>query len=344
MLGLTILTSLLCAFPRWYWKLFITFSIVILSVLAALTIFNIWSIVIPLLYPTTGIILVSLAHIGLDSNREIQLRRRADFLLETVSELTEQHMEMKTILPYIAKNLQILLPNSSGAIYNQSTSDSSLMCNYYWPEIASLDSFDTIVESIKKENSPMFLDIYLGIPIMWQAKLLAIIVVSHTLAQRRLPVLQDFANKLAPIIYGVMLYEQINKQRDTLSAILSNTPSVVLVLDQSHAIQLYSEQATKLVKGDILQGKSIVAIFESLGVDSDMQSSILEQMESDKIFQETITLEDKTYDLEAAFVDSLGQWVLALNDVTDLVELSKLKTRMIRMASHDLSIVLICKS
>lgn len=335
-IGLSLLTSLLCALPRWYWKLLIAAALLVCGLILALIIFNGFSIVSPLLYPTAAIALTTIVHIGLDSNREFQLRRRADFLLETVSELTEQQMEMKTILPHIAKNLQILLPGSSGAIYIQAIPNTELDCLYYWPDLANLEAYDKLVESIKTEDSPMLMDIHLGIPIWWQGNLLAIIVVSHALAQRRLVVLKDFANKLAPIIYGTLLYKALNKQNNTLSAVLSNTPSIVLVLDLQQRVQLYSTQATNLLDNGDLNGKSIVTVFESIGIESDLQSKILSQMQSTQYFEESITLEAKSYELEAAYIESLQQWVLALNDVTDLVELSKLKTRMIRMASHDL--------
>lgn len=335
-IGLSFITSIFCAFPRWYWKLLIALALFIISLLTALTVFNILGIVSPLLYPGIAIVLPTLAHIGLDTNREIQLRRRADFMLETVSKLTEQHMEMKNILPHIARDLQILLPNSSGAIYIQAKPNTLIECLYHWPDTFDLNVSDNIVESVKQQDAPMYIDIHLGIPIWWQGNLLAIIVISHTLAQHRLSVLRDFANKLAPILNGALLYEEVNKQRSTLSAVLSNTPSVVLVVDQQNRVQLYSEQATNLLENEILQEKSLVAIFASLGVDDEVQSKVMNQMQGTKAFHEEISLENKTYELEAAFIDILGQWVLALNDVTNLVELSKLKTRMIRMASHDL--------
>jgi signal transduction histidine kinase/CHASE2 domain-containing sensor protein len=335
-IGLTFITSILCVFPRWYWKLLIAIVIFFIGLITALTIFNTLSIITPLLFPTFAIALPTLAHIGLDTNREMQLRRRADFLLETVSELTEQHMELKTVLPHIAKDLQILLPGSSGAIYIQPKPNTVIECLYYWPDEVNLDPFDNIVESVKQEITPMYLDIHLGIPIWWQGNLLAIIVISHGLARRRLSVIQDFVNRLAPIINGTLLYEEINRQRSTLAAVLSNTPAVVLVLDQQHRVQLYSEQATKLLKNDSPKEKLLVTIFNSLGVSSEAQSNILSQMQETSIFHDEITLEDKTYDLQGALIHSLGQWILALNDVTDLVELSKLKTQMIRMASHDL--------
>lgn len=335
-IGVTILTSLFCAYPRWYWKILIALALFIINLISSLIIFNTASFLIPLLYPTAAIALATIAHIGIDSNREIQLRRRADFLLETVSELTEQHMEMKTILPHIAKDLQILLPSSSGAIYIQAQPNTQLECLYYWPDTSHTDRFDKVVESIKQEIVPMILDIHLGIPVWWQGNLIAVIVVSHALAQRRLSVLQDFANRLAPIINGTILYEEVNKQRNTLSAVLSNTPSIVLVLDHQQRVQLYSKQASGLLNEETLEAKSIVTIFDSIGVETEVQAKILNQMQSTKIFQDELTLKNKTYDLEAAFIDTLGQWVLALNDVTNLVELNKLKTRMIRMASHDL--------
>jgi signal transduction histidine kinase/CHASE2 domain-containing sensor protein len=335
-IGLALITSSLCTFPRWYLKLLIALVLFILSLLTALTIFNTLGTVTPLFYPSFAIALPTLAHIGLDTNREIQLRRRADFLLEKVSKLTEQHMEIKTILPHIANDLQILLPNSSGAIYIQDTPYTHIESLYHWPDGLNLDTFDNIVESVKQEVVPMYFDIHLGIPIWWQGNLLAIIIVSHALVQRRLSVLRDFTNRLAPLINGALLYDEVNKQRSTLAAVLSNTPSVVLLVDQQYRVQLYSEQALTLLEKETPQGKPLAAIFSSLGVDNEVQSRILSQMQTSKIFHEEITLESKSYDLEAALIETLGQWVLALNDVTDLVELSNLKTRMIRMASHDL--------
>ena len=119
-------------------------------------------------------------------------------------------------------------------------------------------------------------------------------------------------------------------QRSTLSTVLGNTPSAVLVLDNEFRIRIYNEQAARLLKKEHLRGQLLQDALKSLDVLDEEQAGLLNHLQSSIHFHDEVTIGQDTYNVEGALMPSLQQWVLAWTDITGLIELSKLKTRMLR--------------
>ena len=72
-----------------------------------------------------------------------------------------------------------------------------------------------------------------------------------------------------------------------------------------------------------------------MGIDLEIQAAIQSDFRSYDTFRKEIKLGKKVFNLDAAKLD-FGDWVIILNDITALSEVSRLKTQMVRMTSHDL--------
>ncbi|MEO0562672.1 MAG: HAMP domain-containing sensor histidine kinase, partial [Chloroflexota bacterium] len=112
----------------------------------------------------------------------------------------------------------------------------------------------------------------------------------------------------------------------------------IVVLDNSLNLLRFNEAAVKplsLAQDDIV-GQPISAILEGSDINEDTWEAIGKGLMEGKNFRMEIPVNAQTYQLEAAHIPDDGRWVLTLGDISDLAELNNLKTRMIRMASHDL--------
>jgi signal transduction histidine kinase/CHASE2 domain-containing sensor protein len=335
---LALASSWLYAYPHWYWKLLLALMFVIFSFIVAFVIFNSSYLIVPMFYPLLALVLPAIAHIGLDTSREISLRRQTDFLLHTLGELTQQRLQLDSILPRIAKDVQGFLPNAVGAIYLRQKADTPLQRAYHWPVNLDTANFESLMNEAEQSSKAKRQGQNLSLPIVWQGQIRGVLLISHEMVARREKILMDFVSRITPIIESTLLYEEISRQRSTLSTVLANTPSAVLVLDNNYRIVIYNERAAGLLKShqQTLSARPVVDALAALGVQIETQKLLLGKMQQTVAFHHELSIAERSYNLEAALVLSLQQWVFVLTDVTELVELSKLKTRMIRMASHDL--------
>ncbi|MEL6151872.1 MAG: HAMP domain-containing sensor histidine kinase, partial [Chloroflexota bacterium] len=83
-------------------------------------------------------------------------------------------------------------------------------------------------------------------------------------------------------------------------------------------------------------GQPISAALEHSPMDRDTWKTLGTNLMKSEHFRQEIVVRKRTYQVDAAHIPLGGRWVLTLSNITDLAELSQLKTRMIRIASHDL--------
>ena len=81
---------------------------------------------------------------------------------------------------------------------------------------------------------------------------------------------------------------------------------------------------------------SFFTLLDGLEVEQAVQISVRNQFGSGNAFRSELRIKDKSFYLDAAPLAQFDHWVVVLSDITQLVELNQLRTRMIRIASHDL--------
>lgn len=126
------------------------------------------------------------------------------------------------------------------------------------------------------------------------------------------------------------------QQKNLLQAIQDGVPNGILLLNNQLIIQQgnlgASQNFNKQIEDFI--GNPLQDLFAASELDDDIQQKILMQLAQKRAFREEIRLNQKTFYLYA--IPLKTDWILLLNDISSLAELSELKTRMIRIASHDL--------
>ena len=332
--GATMLATVLYIYLRWYIKLLLAGVLILVSVIAAMLSFSLMLVIVPMFYPVLGIVLPAVTLIGVDTSREISLRLRSDFLLQSVVEISEQRLVIDAMLPKIAADIQQLLPESAGVIYARMDADANLTQAYSWHD--PQENHTQWVRQVEMTHAPLQAGATVAIPIEWQRRTLGVVIVTHPQARRRLPILLDLTRRLAPAFENAYLYQEVASQRSTLSTLLASTPSAVLVLDKAYRVTLYNDIAATLFGGVPLQGQALADVLTSLDVVDSERDEILAKLQTGSIFRDELPVGDDTYQVEGALIPALDEWVLIFTDITDVTELSNLKTRMLRMASHDL--------
>jgi PAS domain S-box-containing protein len=132
------------------------------------------------------------------------------------------------------------------------------------------------------------------------------------------------------------LSHQLEEQNAMLESILSDSPSGIVVVDSdwrivrsNEAFRRFSERReVEIVQQTLLQ---------LLHSHHETQWQLLRhKLERGQPFNMDFVIGERTFNLLAVRLPEFNLWVILLNDITSLTELSQLKTRMIRMASHDL--------
>jgi signal transduction histidine kinase len=123
-----------------------------------------------------------------------------------------------------------------------------------------------------------------------------------------------------------------------LEAILASVPHAILVLSPSNNLLRANPAALRLFKLEPgLEHPSIESVMRNVQVSADLIDSIQQMLQRGETFRCDIHIGPSVFILQGApLQDNQAGWVLMLNDISSLKELDALKTRMLRMASHDL--------
>lgn len=302
-LGLAIISALIYAYPRWYFKLGIMVCLVIVWLLIASSIFTLSGLVINLWYAGLAITLPGLLAIGLDITEEINRRQHSEFLLESLMQVSEQQLNPERIIELLRKDIRKIIPGSTVNVYDQPSASSHRI----------------------------------QLPIKWQGKILRHVTVDSTerISERSETLFTDLLERIAPSLENAHLFAETQRQNELLETILKESPQSVVILGDDLTVRRSNLGFKRLIPLD-LADQSLPALFALMDVENTVVSELLFQFETGKPFQQEIQIDQKTYNLAAAPLKVYEQWMVMLVDITQLAELNKLKTRMIRMASHDL--------
>jgi PAS domain S-box-containing protein len=154
---------------------------------------------------------------------------------------------------------------------------------------------------------------------------------------------QAVANQASAALRNAQLFDRVQSQQRQLQAVLASISEAVLVVDHDWRIKLMNPAAEQLlaaqaqeVEGRRLDELSNSTLFTSLtqaisaaSATSSTQSYELRDESTGKDFVVNVAVL-RRQDTEEV------DYVIALYDVTSIKDLNRLKTHMIRMASHDL--------
>ncbi|MBL8166228.1 MAG: CHASE2 domain-containing protein, partial [Anaerolineae bacterium] len=337
------LAALLYAQMRWYWMLAAAVLTVALWVTAAFLYFSLRLEIVNLFHSSLALILPLIGNIGFTISGEVIRRQRMEFLLQSVVRVSNQRLALERILPLIAEDIQRAINAPVGGIWlwNDERRDLEL-AHQSGTRSQALGKLATISHDAHTSQQPILRERQLAVPVVWQKRTLGVLAVELPARPRvgrsSLKLLSDLADQVAPNLENAILYTEIQRQNNLMEAILTGSPAAILVLDEELKI-IRSNQALAGIffqDSPTPENAEFIPLLMTAEMDAENQDLLTHSFRKRQRFSQTIVLHKKSYNLDAAPLPGANRWVVILNDVTLLAELSNLKTRMIRMASHDL--------
>lgn len=318
----------------WYGKLLVWGMSIVASAIIASVIFSQSRIIVNSLYMWLSLSLPVLVLIGLEVSLEISQRVRSDFLLQSLSEMEQQRLLLDRIWALIASDVREIAPKSHGAIFTR-VGDASRIIQTIGPGENHTALRELATEAMSRSTSIEARPdcVY---PVVWQDAVYgAIAVTLPGLSYRQRYLVRDLARRIAPGVANALLYEEVRRQNAVQATIFANIPAAIAVLDDKlHTNQknaVFEDIALKDVeRGDFLEALT------GQGLAPQILENLRSEFEKKNILRREITLGERTFSMSASPLSHGQSWVVILSDVTQLVELNRLKTHMIRMASHDL--------
>ncbi|MDW8298362.1 MAG: ATP-binding protein [Anaerolineae bacterium] len=189
----------------------------------------------------------------------------------------------------------------------------------------------------------------LCVPFFVEGELRGVITLEHPqpnhFTQAHLRLVEAAANQAAASLRNAQLFDRVQGQQRQLQAVLDSVSESLLVLDTLLCVRLANPAALTLIGAQLpdVLGFNLESLAERLG------NPFLAQL-AQKL---TVALQENTNRFEARderakrdFVVNVARidarraaesgYVVALSDVSSLKDLTRLKTHMIQMASHDL--------
>ncbi len=134
------------------------------------------------------------------------------------------------------------------------------------------------------------------------------------------------------------LTEQVEASRSQLEAVLTSTENPVVAVDRRLRLLFANPAAQKLIYEVHRMDSGSVAQTIPPSLLPRYPLKALRELRNNRVYIYEVTVNGRTF---SSHVGQLGRprvegWVAVLNDITELKELDRLKSEMIRMTSHDL--------
>jgi signal transduction histidine kinase len=334
--------SLLAVQLRWYGILLSWLGSLILVGLACFWLFDSRYLIIDLLYPLLAISLPSIGAFGILLTSEVIQRQRTEFLLNSVVEVSEQQLALERILPLIHHDLESSLGAKRGCIYLWSSPKQALEAAYSW---GGGTAPPELVAQMATQGQTLTDGPCLGLAFRWQGQLLGAAFLPMNQAalpwrgnDAQIAWADTLAQQIAPTLANARLFAEVQAQQRLLQAIQDMSPNGILILAGDLALNLSNPRASMQIGLELegRQGQNFLDLLRQAGLEEKSGEKLVESFKASTPFREEIRLAKQAYYIYAIPFDEQGQWLCLLNDVTPLVQLTDLKTQMIRMASHDL--------
>ena len=156
--------------------------------------------------------------------------------------------------------------------------------------------------------------------------------------------LNQFASQVAVAIsQGILFQEQheltqeVQSAHGQLKSVLSSTDNPVIAVDRAFNI-IFSNPSASALFTDVNHNNKYIFNHFPHSVFPDSLISFMRVLKQNSVYVYEITFAERIYSCHIASIGSerIEGWVAVLNDITELKELDRMKSEMVRMTSHDL--------
>lgn len=327
-IGVTWLSAVSMWLLRWYFKLLAALIWVLGFFIVGSLLFSSQALVLNIFDPILGIVLVLVVLIGSDISFEVMQRRETEFVLASVQQIAQQRLDLERALPLIQQDIQQLLPNATSIniLHVEDPVEEELS-----PVVTQAMSKSQLVE-----DNGMY-----GLPLLWQGKIQIIVTFHHTtrqLTHRQKQRLRNFVSQLNPSLDNIALYQGLQRQKRLVDTIFTQSPVGFALLDNQGFIENHNQYFINLLnlESASVVGQSFNKILQNIVTNYDEISPFVDGSSSDGELFTNLILGENSANMAIASLPEYELYVVVLSDTSTLTELSRLKTEMLRMASHDL--------
>ncbi|MGJ3239226.1 MAG: CHASE2 domain-containing protein, partial [Anaerolineae bacterium] len=340
---LTFFSSLIYAYPRWYFKVILLLIASLLWFVTASIIFSISLTAISLFDTLLAITIPFIIALGIDITIERSERQRKEFLLNSVQQIAEQRLRLEQAAQYILEDIQRIAPDYHGQLYFHQYGQAEGYKRFEQKDTQQKNTDQFIAQSYDQLKQAHTATGHETFPLSWRHQNNGLLVISHPqkrqLTRHRRERIAQLIAQLAPHIDNLLLHHEIDRQKSLLDAVIAESPaSIAIVDDQAYIIQ-HNDDLTMLLNrtGETLQGQSLSEYICEIADDDTLQSRLNEGFKQQMIFHiDEIKIGKSVVSLDAAPLQNYGVWAVIIGDITSIVELSELKTQLLRIAAHDL--------
>lgn len=346
--GLALIAGVLYAQVRWTVRLGLALFLLIIWLLLTFAWFSTRYVLPPMFGTLLAIALPLPALLVADLRQEIAKRQQSEFLLNSVSAAARQRLNADRIWQAIADDASAVLgtpdviciindggePDSAAAIQPSTQSGA--------PASRSLHTIAANARAMgKRVSRETTRGVEVAIPVVWQGDTFGVISArtERRPGRRALALLDQLAAQTAPILENARLLAQAERQNALLNAVIDGSPAGILILDNKASVRsgnlAIAAALGAPVPGDYA-GRPLADWLAAAPIDEEKQHLLVKPTAARTPFRVDLKLSGGTFTVDGAPLPQSGGWVLLVNDVSAISELSDLKTRMIRMASHDL--------
>lgn len=334
---LALAASLLYALPRWYFKLAIGLVLVVGWLIITSAVFTTTFVMIALLDTLLALTIPVIASIGIDITLETLQRKQTEFLLSSLNRIAEQRLQLDQAAEYILEDVGKIAPGSTGTLYIADTTGGE-----HWMRFRAGEKRVT-GPAASPDSSTYHHHLMMAFPLLWQGRQQGILMLKTAhgtqLDGSAGVLLQELVEKVAPHIDNMLLYDEVERQKTLLNSVFAESPAGIAILDGKGRIVQCNQDLARLLEMNLgeMRGKSLPELISLKSNKVDLEERLENGIGAKTLFNlDDIKLGAHSVRLIVAPLKTYNLWTVVISDVTPLVELSNLKTRMLRIASHDL--------
>lgn len=322
------LSAVSMLFIRWYLKLGVAVIWMISLIIVGSVLFSSQQFVLNLFDPFIAIILVLLVLIGFDISFEAMRRRQTEFVLESVQQIAQQRLNLERALPLVKDDIRQLIA-------------SVRQIDVVMADAASNPKQCSVVQQVMSKQQLVEETGVVGIPFVWQGAIQIVLVIQHTaqkLSRRQRQRLSNFVAQLSPSLDNIALYQDLQQQKQLVDTIYAESPVGFALMNYQGHIQSHNQYLVSLLalENSDIAGKSFFDILEQVVENHTALDQIIEGSTKREAIFTNITVGEKSANVAIVNLPEYKLQVVVLSDTSTLTELNRLKTEMLRMASHDL--------
>lgn len=339
----SLIASLGYAYLRWYFKAGLLVIFALVWFLIASTVFSLSFISISLFDILLALVVPFIVSLGIDITVERRERQQKEFLLNSVQKIAEQRLQLEQGARYILNDVQHLAPDFESKLYLQDVGQADTYKLFQLDETSGDHKYQPVNKSYDElfqlHPSPAFINF----PIAWQQQNHGLLTISHSQKQKlnrqSQTGIEELMARLAPHINNLLLHHEIERQKSLLDAVIAESPASIAIVDNDARVIQHNDDLSDLFgnENDHLRGQVFHDLICNIAENADLKSLLLEGFQQQKLFHiDEIKIGASVVSLDAAPIANYGVWAIIIGDITSLVELSELKTQMLRIAAHDL--------